>query len=216
LDQRSVRDEDPGAGSHKSPKELTVGHIAKTALSSRKKCEWLYRTVLFLEPESTIELGASLGLSTLYLAGACPNGHVYSLEGRPTIARVAQHIADVSSCNNITIVPGLFEDTLVPLLGELKQLDFVILDGNHRYDPTMKYAQQILKDHKPTAMLVDDIYWSKEMTKAWEELKNRPEFNVAIDFYDYGIIFYRPEIDTRIDIAYIDYYKKFWKFGLWN
>jgi hypothetical protein len=39
----------------------------------------------------------------------------------------------------------------------------------------------------------DDIYWSKEMTEAWQEIKQHPKVNVTIDIFEMGLVFLRTE-----------------------
>ena len=211
-----IDDQDPGAGSHIKTNQLMVCDVAKTAISSQKKCEWLYRVMLHLQPKTVLELGASLGISSLYMAAPIKSGKVYTLEGRSSIAKCAQKTINRSSHDNIILVEGLFEETLDRVLNDLDEIDFVVLDGNHSYGPTMNYVEDILRHHQPKVILVDDIYWSPEMTRAWSELKKIDAFNVSIDFYDYGLLIHRPEIADRIDLSYIEYYKKIWRMGFFQ
>jgi hypothetical protein len=37
-------------------------------------------------------------------------------------------------------------------------------------------------------IIVDDIYWSDGMKKAWLELNTNPLFNLSIDLYSAGIL----------------------------
>ena len=213
LNASPIRDDDPGAGSHVSSSQLTVGDVAKTAISSQQQCEWLYRVMMFLQPQCVLELGTSLGISALYMAAPLAKGTVHTLEGRRSIANLARQTITSSSVENITIIEGLFEDTLDDVLESVAKFDFVVLDGNHRYEPTIEYASKIIDKHSPKYMLIDDIYWSPEMTDAWKMLKTNPHYNVVIDFYDFGLLLHRPEINSRIEISFIEYYKKFWRMG---
>lgn len=40
---------------------------------------------------------------------------------------------------------------------------------------------------------MDDIYWSKEMTKAWEYIKAHPSVTVTVDLFWIGLVFFRKE-----------------------
>ncbi len=91
--KESVEVLDLGAGSHTSgiKKQRRVRDIAKSALSPAYQCEWLFRIANLYKPLTVIELGTSLGVSTLYMAEGTPNETtIFTLEGAPEIARLAQ------------------------------------------------------------------------------------------------------------------------------
>ena len=84
---------DYGAGSHVSSKKnmRAVSVIAASALSPAFQCQWLFRICQLYKPLNIIELGTSLGISTLYITeGAPKNCRVMTLEGSPQIAAFAQ------------------------------------------------------------------------------------------------------------------------------
>jgi predicted O-methyltransferase YrrM len=76
----------------------------------------------------------------------------------------------------------------------MQTLDLVFFDGNHRYQPTMNYFNLCLKKANENSVFVfDDIYWSNEMTKAWEEIKNHKDVTVTIDLFSVGLVFFRTQ-----------------------
>ncbi len=84
---------DFGAGSHIDgvKKQRKISTIAASALSPAFQCEWLFKICNTYKPLNIIELGTSLGVSTLYLSkGAPENSSILTLEGSPQIARIAQ------------------------------------------------------------------------------------------------------------------------------
>ncbi|MDT0651395.1 class I SAM-dependent methyltransferase [Zunongwangia sp. F297] len=77
---------------------------------------------------------------------------------------------------------------------ELKKFDLVFFDGNHQKQPTLEYFHKLLPTAKNNSVFIfDDIHWSPEMEKAWEEIKNHPEVTVSIDTFYWGLIFFRKE-----------------------
>ncbi len=216
LDETRMASEDPGAGSQLQKQTLRVCDIARTALSPRWKAEFLYRLMLELQPRTILELGTSLGLTTMYLAKAAHPGEVYTIEGRPDIAEKAMENFNKIKIPNVKLIEGRFDYQLQPVLKKIQTLDFVVLDGNHRYKPTVSYFDEITSAHKPKVVLVDDIHWSKEMTMAWKKLKSTSQYNIAIDFYHFGLLIEHNNVNHKIDIAYIEYWKKFWRMGFWS
>ena len=255
-DNKEIKITDFGAGSHVDgvKKMRRIKDIARTALSPAFQCRWLFKIVQLYAPENLIELGTSLGISTLYLSEAAPNkASFYTLEGAPEIANIAQSIfdafqdqllksdfvrynkkllkpetlnqlritnyelrkksADVQhSPTGINLVVGRFEDTLEAVLKKVGKIDFAFIDGNHRYDATMNYFHSLLPyTHAYSVLVFDDIYWSEDMKRAWEEIKNHSSVTLTIDLFWCGLVFFRKENAEKQHFKLI---KAIWKPGL--
>lgn len=184
---------DLGAGSRLGSAEMRkVSAIAKSSLQSPKYASLLFRLVDFFQPKIMIELGTSLGITTSYLAKAVRNCNIVSIEGNPSLAHLAKLGFQKLAIKNVACKEGSFETHFVPTLKELKQIDFVFFDGNHRYEPTVKYFTEALPFiHPDTIFVFDDIYWSSEMKKAWSEIKEHPQVTITIDIYKMGFVFFR-------------------------
>ncbi len=87
---------------------------------------------------------------------------------------------------------GNFDKTLKPTLSSIDKLDWVFIDGNHQKEPTIRYFEQCLeKCTSDSVLLFDDIYWSKGMAEAWENIKQHPRVSVTLDLFQVGIVFIR-------------------------
>jgi hypothetical protein len=54
----------------------------------------------------------------------------------------------------------------------------------------MQYFNLLLtKSDEQTILIFDDIHWSSEMEKAWEEIKADPRLSLTIDLFYIGIVF---------------------------
>lgn len=198
----SVEVEDYGAGS-KTFKSNTrkIKDIAKQGISSQKQSELIYKLMNFLHGTTAIELGTSLGLNTLYMARVNKNGTVISLEGSKSLSDFASQLALKNKVNNIRFIHARFEEAFPQLLQEINKLDVLYVDGNHTYEATLKYFKQALeKKHKHSAFIFDDIYWSKGMTKAWEEIKKNESVSLSIDTFYFGIVFFKEELKEKVDL----------------
>lgn len=72
----------------------------------------------------------------------------------------------------------------------------VYIDGNHRYASTMQYFELLLsKVNEQSILIFDDIYWSSEMEKAWNEIKNHEAVTLTIDLFYVGIVFLEKKIN---------------------
>jgi predicted O-methyltransferase YrrM len=194
-DERSLEVLDLGAGSksgnHKSRK---INDITKTASKAKKYPQLLFRMANYFQPETILELGTSVGLSTMYLAIARSKSQVITIEGSPEIRNLALKNFEKCCLKNIRSIEGNFDSKLPKVLDEIKTLDMVFFDGNHRKLPTLAYfklCQQ--KANEKSIFIFDDIYWSKEMAEAWEIIKRDPSVTVTIDIFQMGIVFFRKE-----------------------
>lgn len=186
---------DFGAGSKISNQRIrSVSSITKSALKRKKYAQLLYRLVEHFKPVAILELGTSLGISTMYMAAANKNASIHTIEGSAEIAKIAQDGFNSLGFENITTHIGNFDEILPQLLTNLNSIDFIFIDGNHRKEPTLNYFNQLLKKaNNNTVFIFDDIYWSPEMMQAWHEIMNHPQVTVSIDLFEFGLVFIRKE-----------------------
>ncbi len=192
-DKREIKINDLGAGSKYGDKShKTIRSIAKTAKKSEKWANILGRIVAKYKYNTSIELGTSLGLTTMKLAQANPSGKVYTFEGCPETLNIAKEGFYKLAVNNITPLLGDITETLSTVLNQISQLDFALFDANHQHEATMLYFRLCLaKAHEGSCFVFDDIYWSDGMKQAWEEIKEHPLVMISLDFYQMGIVFFR-------------------------
>ncbi len=191
--QQTIEVIDLGAGSKKMNNTRKVADIAKYSIANKKYSELLFRLVNYFKPVSVLELGTSLGLSTLYMAHAIPKANIISIEGCPNTYAFARQLIASSGVKNIELINASFDDAFESSL-QNKKFDVVYIDGNHTYEATIKYFHLLLNNTNENSLLIfDDIYWTAGMTKAWEEIKAHPTVTVSIDLYKVGLVFFRKE-----------------------
>ena len=189
----SVKDFGAGSG-HNKTNSRKVSEIAKHSLKPTKYATLLFRMAAYFKAESIIELGTSLGTTTAYLALSRPSAKVLTFEGADEIAARAKVMFEKLGISNISQVNGNFDDTIVPAMKQAGKADFVFIDGNHRYLPTVNYLHQLLPViHEFTVVVMDDIHWSADMEKAWEYCRKHPAVTMSIDLFFVGILFFRKE-----------------------
>lgn len=200
LRQQLLRDHsridinDLGAGSHTS---RLISDIARTSLSPAKYSLLYHNIIKRFGSRIVLELGTSLGINTLYLASAgC--AHVTTFEGSSTIAEKAREVFTLAGSGNITLRLGNIEETLPAHLQSIDSVDFVFLDANHRYTPTVHYFQQLIKKAHPHSVFVlDDIHYSPEMEKAWNMIKTNKGVSATADLYRCGVVFFDPSLNKQ-------------------
>jgi predicted O-methyltransferase YrrM len=142
-----------------------------------------------------IELGTSLGISTMYMA-ASTVATVFTIEGCKETAEIARQNFKEAGLNNIKIFEGPFDEVLPGLEETCVSPGLVFIDGNHRKGPVVKYFNRLAKiSSGKTVIIIDDINYSNEMTEAWNEIKLHEKVSVSIDLFRMGIVFFREGIN---------------------
>lgn len=191
-DDSKIDVDDFGAGSFFEKKNIrSISFIAKTSSAPKKYSQLLFRLIQFYKCKNILELGTSLGITTLYLSAVSHDEKIYSIEGSNSIAAEAEKNFRLLKRNNIQLIKGRFEEQLRPTLTKMNHVDLLYIDGNHRLNPTLEYFNSALPFLNENSMVViDDIYWSHEMKQAWNKIKNHPSVTLSIDLFRMGIIFF--------------------------
>jgi predicted O-methyltransferase YrrM len=178
-----------GAGSATLSKDSgKISDIAKKSSVSPKFGRLLFRMAAYYKPLSILELGTSVGVSTLYLSkGAGSNSSIYTVEANQQAITFAQKWLTEMNCKNISFINSEFDNVLPDLINQIKSPTLVFIDGNHTYEATMRYFTMLKNSIKKGFIIIDDIYWSRDMEKAWKEIKKSG--GTTIDIYYSGIVF---------------------------
>lgn len=191
---QTIQVRDFGAGSHTGAgRQRRIQDIARTAAKPPKLAQLLFRLVNHFRPRTILELGTSLGLTTSYLAAADSRSRVLTFEGCPATAAVARETFAQLDLHNVELVEGNLDTTLAPALAALSTpLDFAFFDGNHRYEPTLRYFELCLAHRTERSVFVlDDIHWSRDMERAWNVIRQHPDVRLTVDLFFVGLVFFR-------------------------
>jgi len=210
---------DYGAGSKvKRGDERSIRELVKHSATSPFFCRVLFKTINAYQPLNALELGTSVGISSLYqAAGLGTGGRLITLEGCPEIARIAAENIEMADVHNIDLRVGTFAETLVPALKDLQRLDYVFIDGNHRRVPTLEYFETcLLYAHETSIFVLDDIHWSEEMEAAWQTIQQHPRVSLTIDLFACGLVFFRPQNKTKLHYQLVANRYKPWQMGFFR
>ena len=197
-DQTLINSQPIGAASTTGRRDRTVADIASNSITKPKYAALLTRLAGASKANTIIELGTSLGLQTLYFAEACPQAKIITFEGNKALVNYASTLFNSKENKNIQIEEGDIDLTLPEQINKVPVLDFVFIDANHKKVPTLSYFYTLLKKCGSGSMIVlDDIHWSSEMKKAWQEIIAHPDTTVTIDLYQLGIVLIKPELPKQ-------------------
>ena len=196
-----------------------VCDIAKNHLESPKVGQTLFRLLHFMgqeehRPLHILELGTSLGITTAYLASVSSRNTVLTFEGSEAVLRLAQGVWRALRLENIQWQQGNIDDTLLNICDDQRQtllrndkrlttndqrpIDLAFVDANHTYEATKRYVEWLMPRMTEKGILVlDDIHYSKDMERAWQELKADERVTTTMDLYHIGLLFFDPHYLKR-------------------
>jgi len=184
---------DLGSGSRVFKSNLrSVSKMAKQVSASKKEIKLLYRIINYLQINAVLELGTSLGIATQAMHHGNTKAKITTIEGCPNISSFTKESFKQFNLKNIEILTGDFKDVIKLLTNN--KYDLIYFDGNHQKQATLNYFKTLTSTATNDSVFIfDDIYWSKEMTEAWETIKKHPKVTVTIDTFFWGIVFFRKE-----------------------
>jgi len=186
-----------GSGSNK-PGVVKIRDIARYSAVNKKFGQLLFRTVRYFKPATILELGTSLGISTMYMAMANRDTTIISIEADRNLAEIARHSVFNAGLHNVEVINDRFENALPPLIERLGNKLFVFIDGNHEKSPTLQYFKQLLvKSGSGMIMAVDDIHWSPGMSEAWQEIKSDHRVKITMDLFFMGLVFFNRGVQKQ-------------------
>jgi len=191
--------DDLGAGSKKiKGRTRRISELAKTTLSRKKYVLLLIKLIRYFNCVSVLEMGTSLGITTLYLSSAKKNIYITTIEGEKNIAAIARQNLESGNKKNIRLIVSDFSKALKTLYSNNQYFDMVFIDGNHRYDATLEYFDYLKTlTHNESILVFDDIHWSKEMYHAWQKIISDKAVTLSLDVFQFGIVFFKKELSKQ-------------------
>jgi len=171
--------------------ERSVRELNRHSVLRGFELDLLLRLMDYHQPSSFLELGTNLGKTAAMLKFHNPKLELTTVEGNEAIASFARNLTNQFEQIDIKVINEHFRAFLNR--SEANSFDMIFLDGDHRFEPTMEYyasCKKLLRGEGP--IVLHDIYWSTEMQRAWNEIKNDREATVTIDLYFFALVYFKP------------------------
>ncbi|MEX2427577.1 MAG: class I SAM-dependent methyltransferase [Bacteroidales bacterium] len=195
-DPVAIEVDDRGAGSLTTRgARRTIGSMVKHSSVTEKQGTLLYRLCSWYQPATVLEFGTGLGISTSYLASGSGNAEIITIEGSPEKHKYAVHNFPGGISKKVDFRSGTFADHFEVMLNRAGERTIVFIDGDHRYQSTMDKVRAFLhRDLENIMVILDDIYWSDEMERAWKACFADPKVDISLDLFHFGILIRKPGI----------------------
>jgi predicted O-methyltransferase YrrM len=216
--KQKIEIKDYGAGSQvDAATTRSLANLARYAAVPPAVGKQYFRLSQHLKPATILELGTSLGISGLYLAGGAIKAKMVTIEGCPNTAQWAKRHFQKLGMHHLRVLNGTFDQSLPEALGYLGTVDLLHLDGDHQKESTLRYVHHLLPFISETSVfIIGDIHWSPPMQEAWQQLKAHPKVTRSLDFFHYGVLFFDAAAAEKQHYAVVPKKWKPWRLGLWG
>ncbi|WP_455637310.1 O-methyltransferase [Parabacteroides sp.] len=181
----------------------SIGEIVKREAIRPKHGALLFRLTNYFKSKNILQIGTTMGLSTLYLTSYATGLRCIALENIPEFAAIARQAFAKEGRNPVDLRIGNYKDLLPQALNDINSLDFVFFNTLYEqqnnlwlFNECMKYA------HNDTVFVIEGIKASRKMRELWEEICACPEVTVTLDLYSLGIVLFNKKLHKRDYIVY--------------
>lgn len=181
----------------------SIGEIVKREAIRPKHGALLFRLTNYFKSKNILQIGTTMGLSTLYLTSYATGLRCIALENVPEFATIARQAFAKEGRNPIDLRIGNYKDLLPQALHDINSLDFVFFNTLYEqhnnlwlFNECMKYA------HNDTVFVFEGIKANRKMREFWNEICACPEVTVTLDLYSLGIVLFNKKLHKQDYIVY--------------
>ncbi len=173
-----------------------AAQVCTRVSSPRRGKALLHELVRIHQPQWILELGSAFGIGSLAMAAALDadaSTRIDGIEYEPWRAKIAQEGLTQLHPRAGRIHAGRIEDLLPEIVdGASPGPDLAFVDAEHTWQATMGYHRLLSSCVRPGAIVIfDDIGWSPDMRRFWEDVVRDERITDAIALGDrWGITRY--------------------------
>lgn len=162
---------------------------------TKKVNQLLFKMVDYYQLNHIVEIDASIGVTTKYLAYANSNARIISLEESQDNIDFGEWL-ELKGDENVKVYAGSYETSLPATIQQLQSLDFVVM--NRCSANTIQHFNQIISSvHNNSFVIIKSIYSNDDAEKSWNEIKAKDIVRATIDLFDLGIVLFNPDFKVK-------------------
>ncbi len=141
---------------------VLFGHsLAKNSIKKTRLAQLIFRLAVYHSPYNVMIIGAKLGITTSYLAKACPKANLIVIE-KPKM------ITEAISLDFVYLNGSYHKESILNYFN---------------------WCLPKLNEH--SLFIIDDIHRNEDIKSAWAEIKNHPQVTVTIDLFWLGLVYFK-------------------------
>lgn len=194
----------PKRGQTKRIRSRKIGDIVAREAIKPKHGALLFRLANYFKPQNILQVGTSVGLSTLYLTSYATGLRCIALEENPELATVARISWEKAARNPIDLRTGDYRKLLPGALEELGTVDFVFFNAlSEQPDNVWLFNECMKQAHEGSVFVFEGIKSNRKMRELWKHIGTLPDVTVTVDLYAMGIVFFNKKLHKRNYIVYL-------------
>ncbi|MDR2534121.1 MAG: SAM-dependent methyltransferase [Tannerellaceae bacterium] len=193
LRRKFLSDDTRLASTAKQRRARTVARLVANEGIRPRKGELLFRLVNFLKPQTVLQVGSTVGFSTLYLSSYSPDVKCVSIEKPSEYAAVSQRVY-AGARNAVEHHVGDYEQILPAVLKTLGRVDFVYFNLWREPNPSELFDICMEYRTRQSAFVFEGICRNRRMHKLWKQIRENQHVTATIDLLSIGIAFVDPNL----------------------
>lgn len=188
---------------------FSIAQLTKSSENNWLTYRLLFRIVQHFQLKNILEVGTSMGISTLYLSEAAKDGVIVSFCQNSDFQNQLNRNFQRMKVENIEVHFGNFDSKIKDHLSNFKSFDCILIKENFEEISFQNYFSKI---HENSVIIFLNPYKSIKNKKTWEKIKAHKTVKLSIDLFFMGLLFFRKEQRTKVHFSLI---KSTWKpFGI--
>jgi predicted O-methyltransferase YrrM len=178
-------------------RSFTVARLVAREGIRPKMGALLFRLTNFFQPRNILQIGPTMGLSTLYLTSYRTGLRCVSLENIPAYATISGRMYAQGSRNPVELYTGDYRELLPKVLAGMEPLEFVFFNtwrepGNARlFEACLPHVQ------KDAVFVFEGISRNRSMRTFWKYVRSHPQVTSTLDLYTTGVVFFNKNLPKR-------------------
>ncbi|MDH6535525.1 SAM-dependent methyltransferase [Parabacteroides sp. 52] len=184
-------------------RQASLAAVVKREAIQPKRGALLFRLTNYFKAEKILQIGPSMGISTLYLSAYAPGLTCVSLERVAELAMISGEVYKQAARTAIDLQVGSYRQLLPGILQKMGKVDFVFFNGRIEQECLFDLVTACLPyTHENSVFVVEDINRNKEMRTSWKKICSLPEVSVSLDLFSLGIVLFNKKLHKRNYIVY--------------
>lgn len=178
-------------------KVMTLEEIIKRDCKPKHLSQMLMRLAVHYKPKNILEIGTSLGLSTMYIAAADSRSKIVTIEQEKEIADQNVKNFKRAGFQNIEMICGDAVGELGNALKRLDSVDMLYIDISDADKAMRVFNETKERLAKKSFCVIGDIHESDEKEELWNKLKEDNVVRVSLDIFDFGLLIIDDELQKE-------------------
>lgn len=185
-------------GNEGEKKEVKISSLLKQGSISPSYDQLLFRLSRYFHPKNILEIGTTIGLSTMYMAAPDSTCNVYTVEKDAGISSLARLNFKRAEFSNIKVLNENVSSPVVTDLIKTNQIDLYYF-GRKASDEDVRCVLECTTNRysSSTVIMISDIYKTKEREILWNEMKQIKGVRVCLELFFYGILIFNEDLQPQ-------------------